>query len=350
MKRKIQKEWHEEICQKRRSGQTVKSLAKEYNVSETAIGRTLRANGVKIAPRYFRKHWFDFRFFDEIDSEEKSYILGFLYADGSNCPKNGKVTLELQDADKEILEKIATAIGFSGKLFPLTPRCKGKVYPSCRLSLNSRIFSDRCSELGVVYDKSFKIQMPSETIVPPSLLPHFIRGYFDGDGSFSFRPEKSRFATINFIGNPLFIDQLQQYFVSALSIKGSTHPHKNQKSKYLGISGNLQIERVLEHLYQNATIYLKRKHDKYIIFKGLRRTFSRKAGCSSRFFGVSKTEDKTWKAGVNFGGKQHYLGAFKTEEEAARVYDKWCRERGHNLQLLNFPKSEAVDILLAGVG
>ena len=43
-------------------------------------------------------------------------------------------------------------------------------------------FSD-LNKLGVVERKSLILTFPTEQQVPKHLMPHFIRGYFDGDGS-----------------------------------------------------------------------------------------------------------------------------------------------------------------------
>ena len=44
-------------------------------------------------------------FFNKIDTEEKAYFLGFLYADGYNNTDRNSVALSLKEDDKEILEK-----------------------------------------------------------------------------------------------------------------------------------------------------------------------------------------------------------------------------------------------------
>ena len=53
------------------------------------------------------QYTFDTHFFDEINTQEKAYVLGFLFADGYNYEKRGVVSLSLQEKDKEILDKIS---------------------------------------------------------------------------------------------------------------------------------------------------------------------------------------------------------------------------------------------------
>jgi len=51
-----------------------------------------------------RKYSLNENYFDEIDTSNKAYILGFLYADGYNNRINNTVVLSLFKQDREILE------------------------------------------------------------------------------------------------------------------------------------------------------------------------------------------------------------------------------------------------------
>ena len=53
-------------------------------------------------------HKFNHNYFKTIDTEEKAYILGFLYADGYNSDK--QVVISQLEQDVDILEKINKAL------------------------------------------------------------------------------------------------------------------------------------------------------------------------------------------------------------------------------------------------
>lgn len=59
----------------------------KYNVSGCLIIRILKDNSITIRRRGGRKYRVNVNFFENIDTEEKAYWLGFLYADGYNCEK-----------------------------------------------------------------------------------------------------------------------------------------------------------------------------------------------------------------------------------------------------------------------
>ena len=66
-----------------------------------------------------RKYPVDEQFFDEIDSEEKAYFLGMLYADGTNSMKKTEVSLRLQEEDYEILTKLNNLLQPTKPLRPI---------------------------------------------------------------------------------------------------------------------------------------------------------------------------------------------------------------------------------------
>jgi hypothetical protein len=67
------------------SGESSEVLAEKHNTGGNTIRRILKENGVKIRPstENKRKYKINQDFFETIDTEEKAYFLGLLYADGS---------------------------------------------------------------------------------------------------------------------------------------------------------------------------------------------------------------------------------------------------------------------------
>ena len=87
-------------------------LTNYFPISQVAINGLLRRNGydAKSASELKRKYPIVEDFFDEINTEEKAYILGLLYADGYNDTNRNSVSLGLKETDREILDKITVLI------------------------------------------------------------------------------------------------------------------------------------------------------------------------------------------------------------------------------------------------
>jgi len=211
-------------------------------------------------------------FFTKIDTEEKAYWLGFIYADGYITKRGNYVGLALAQRDKSHLEKLVRTLqtDYTIKEYKVT-NGYGKGNTFCRLILCSEIMKTDLVSKGVLINKSLKLIFPSFQIVPVELIRHFIRGYFDGDGSLShYGPNNKNHFTIKICGTYEFLSNLKSCLRDALELGGlgsickSTNNNKN--NYYLTIGGNIQVTAVLNHLYKNATIYLERKYFRYLHF------------------------------------------------------------------------------------
>ena len=120
-------------------------------------------------------------------TNEMAYALGFLYADGAiiNAISSRTQYIQFNNTDKELLEKIKTALNSEHPIRVLPPHLtvhKNGTYKSAEsfiLRIGSRRMFKDLTRLGVTPAKSKTITFPE---VPLSCLHHFIRGYFDGDG------------------------------------------------------------------------------------------------------------------------------------------------------------------------
>ena len=82
-------------------------------ISERAISKVLKE--FNINTKRLNRYTLDDRFFEDINTEEKAYILGLLFADGFvGDDKYNNLVLHLKDRD--LLEKVADSIKFTGKL------------------------------------------------------------------------------------------------------------------------------------------------------------------------------------------------------------------------------------------
>lgn len=258
----------------------VKFIADNYNKVETSqIAKSLNRTVKQINDKAYNmglkrdlfRHEYDEGYFEVIDSEEKAYWLGFLYADGcisqifnnkTGALKGQSVDIGLSIEDKNHLEKFSRRISNSKEVVTRKISLKGKTFESCRLQIyNKKICSDLI-KLGCTPSKSLTIEFPSENIVPKELVHHFVRGYFDGDGCVSSNHDK-RFYIINFVGTKNFLEKVSEY---ALENEGLSKTKITRKGEAYQISwgGFHNLEKWYNLLYKDATVYLERKKSKFI--------------------------------------------------------------------------------------
>jgi DNA-binding transcriptional regulator WhiA len=247
--------YKEDIFKLYHLGIKIKEISKIYNCNVKTIHKLFKINNIVLTKNH-KKYSINESFLDNIDTEEKAYFLGFMYADGYNNLERGFFNLEL--IDEEIVIKIAKLLNSSR---PIMHRIKKDRKDTYRLSINSKILTKRLNDLGCYPNKTFKLTFPNNNQVPNNLIRHFIRGYFDGDGSIN-NGKKYHFS---FVGTEYFIDKLQDVFSKELGfLKTKTsirHPERNNNIRTLLKCGKIQCIRFGEWLYKDATIFLKRKKE-----------------------------------------------------------------------------------------
>ena len=139
--RKLSEQQKLDIIEKYKSGgHSHRTLGKEYGVDRSTIQDLLKRRGVK-SMNTSRKYTINEHYFDVIDTEEKAYWLGFLYADGNNNEVDGVVTMGL--IDKEILEIFKWDIGSNKPLYLQNKHGKQKdihVMSMCSKHLSKTLF------------------------------------------------------------------------------------------------------------------------------------------------------------------------------------------------------------------
>ncbi len=246
-------------------------IGNKYNVSHKVILKVLHKNNVTVNQNIMvRKYQLDENYFDIIDNQNKAYILGFLYADGHNSINKSTVTMSLQESDKEILEYIRKEIKSEKPLEYLDYSNKndfGYVYKNqYRLIMFSKHMCESLEKIGMIHNKSLLLDFP---ILDEELIRHFIRGYFDGDGSYcpNINKEGKFQPLITFTSTEIFCKKLQKYIRDMINIPcgniydASCH---NGITKVLSFSGKNQVKKFLDWIYLDAEMYLDRKYQRYV--------------------------------------------------------------------------------------
>ena len=111
-RKKIQIEDEPKIVEMYQRGMSAPEIAEKFNVEHTMILRYLEKNGVerRNGEESHRTYEINKDLFDIIDTQEKAYLLGFIYADGCNSSDGRCIKIEVATPDRDILEKISKLI------------------------------------------------------------------------------------------------------------------------------------------------------------------------------------------------------------------------------------------------
>lgn len=254
-----------EICQLYNDGWSCPKIAERYKISHKLVGKILDENGISRKRNGVRKYTLNEHYFDQIDTQNKAYILGLLYADGNNNIEKSTVRLQLQEGDKDILEKISVEVGTNRPLRYVD--CSNRIYGNNYVSKNMFSFDvyskHMCKALdyhGMKENKSLILEYPN--FLSDDLHRHFIRGYFDGDGSISF----GRNSLLTITSTESFCNDCINIIRNNVAVGGNIYDASchNGITKLISICGRIQCKHVLDWLYYDAELYLQRKYDIYL--------------------------------------------------------------------------------------
>ncbi len=213
-------------------------------------------------------------FFKSINSEEQAYLLGFYVADGNVNEKRKTFRVKIQKTDEEIINMFSKYIAPESRItiidgYIIKGR-NGKEYQGkdqiC-IDINSSSLVNSLVELGYGYNKTYEdLSLPD---LSDELMIHFIRGYFDGDGSITKwiakeRGKKDRVrCKIDFSNKKCcFLKEIKSFlFKNGIDFKLNYLQRDNMYR--LCVSSKSEIEKFKNLIYKNSSLYLSRKKFKF---------------------------------------------------------------------------------------
>ena len=211
------------------------------------------------------KYSYNKHYFDEIDTEEKAYWLGYIWSD-CNVGKDG---MHLKSIDKEHLEKFKKAI--DGDM-PIK-QYKNKGYKMNSVYYQISIYDKKLVKL---LSEKYKIipyrRDDGETVtktVPQIYSRDFIRGIIDANGSIVTSTLYNSGVNLSIMERLFILKYCNEHFNIILKKKRiekytKRHPGRDSNVYNLNITGNRQVFYILDNLYNNSCVYLDRKYNKYM--------------------------------------------------------------------------------------
>lgn len=221
-------------------------LAKDFNCSSATIQRILTSKGIdslsigrQRKANYYRV---DLSAFE--NNEFSDYWSGFIAADG--CIYKNRVVIDLSTTDYDHLCKFG--IG--------NPVTKQKTRESCRVDISSQELCDYLNDkYKITSNKTSSLEFPNL-----ENYNHFVRGYFDGDGCIFTYEDYGLRGRIQIVGSELFLKGMQEVLPCDSYIRDLSN---TEKVKVLKIGKKKDIELFSNFIYDDASILLERKKDKF---------------------------------------------------------------------------------------
>lgn len=191
-------------------------------------------------------------YFDNIRSENQAYWLGFIYADGSvrlgNAPR---LSLNVKPSDFYHIERFQNEIGSKHKSYRV--KSIKAVEGTMRVDISSVSIVRGLISHGCHPNKMYNLQPPSN--LPEELIRHFIRGFWDGDGSIG-RYGKYNQLHMSATGTDAMINWLHKQlpYNSYIDRSGNQARVRSTSSSAL---------KNMNFLYENSKIALDRKKSFY---------------------------------------------------------------------------------------
>lgn len=251
------------ICQQY-GEKTKTAIAKELNCSASFIKKIWQENG--LISKQGLTYTCNENYFQNIDTAQKAYWLGFIAADGCIYRREGHrgmLSIGLQKSDIQILEYLKEDLNTTRPIS--IQENKRNNHFIATLQINSDIICNRLLEIGIGVRKTFDLSIKEIcSNIPKKFINSFILGYFDGDGSIDIPKSGISKSHVRIIG-PLknlvdFKDILQEFKITASIIQ--------DKRKYKEPFGSLELKNTtekyifLKFIYNSSVKCLQRKKER----------------------------------------------------------------------------------------
>lgn len=217
-------------------------------------------------------------FFKNIQTEIQAYLLGFYVADGSLNLQRNTIRIKINSADSEIIKLFNIYISPEA-LIKVNKETKQMgannkeitIKENIQIDISSKVLSESLQDLGYGERKTYKcINLPN---IDKSLIRHFIRGYFDGDGCITYSVREPNLK--NREKNPRLVCRFEiaaktdslikdiQEVLTESGISTNINYLKSSDSYRLYSCSREQIINIFNYLYKDSNFYLSRKFNKF---------------------------------------------------------------------------------------
>ncbi len=216
-------------------------------------------------------------FFKNIDTEIQAYLLGFHAADGSINEERNTLRIKLTKTDSEIVnlfQEFISPEAYTRDVEGFNTIIREKevfTKTAYEINITSKILTTDVINLGYGPNKTYsELKLPN---IKEDLIRHFIRGYFDGDGSFigGVRKPNPKNREKNYrVSSKFEIDSKNKNILQEIynylmenNINCNIQYVTRDDMYRLTSSSKENVAKFFHFLYDDSNFYLKRKFDKF---------------------------------------------------------------------------------------
>jgi hypothetical protein len=269
-----------EVIKLLKQGLIPSDVAKKLNKNKSTVHSVIKRYPDIIGNYNKTMNTCDHNYFDNINTEEKAYLLGFFIADGYISTNSTRMGVLIQSNDDVVLKCIQSSFAPNNKIYTknlstnkIIRKTQSKIR-WCSVHMKNILINKYKILPNKTYDSTFNF--PFETI-PNNLKRHFIRGFIDGDGSFE---SHNGIFTMTLVGtSQIFMQQFGEQILlldndmklNIKEVQGKTINWFTLRFNMFGRNKPEKVMKIYNYLYQDSTIFLQRKKDKiesYLKYRG----------------------------------------------------------------------------------
>lgn len=243
-----------------------RKIAEKLDISQQVVSNYLKKHGLKArsVETWARKYEesSELEKFQKPAGDWYAYWLGFIAADG--CVHKGKnssmVRLKLHLKDKHHIKEFKRGLGINN---PIKERPNDKSI-AAYIEFHGNKFVEILAKWGIDENKTSSFRFPE---MPKELLPAFVRGYFDGDGTIYWRSKGYKPQPVcRFIsGSVNFLNELADYLSQFKILCSPIYKNGASNAFVLPLSNKREnLERFAKFIYPKGVVCLQRKRDLFL--------------------------------------------------------------------------------------
>ena len=251
------------FAQDYQNGLTCGQVALKHNVNRNTMITILRRQNVTFRLRqgdFKRIYTLDNTVFDDLNNEHACYWLGFLFADGFVSRNRNEIKLTLNNKDRIHVKMFNEFLKTDRMVRDAKIIYKGQSLIVANTSVRDNHLANQLRKLGI--EPTRPRPLVSLESIPITMYHHWVRGWFDGDGSVTSISKRNQLR-LQFLGHHLLVDKVKNIFENELNTT-RVSPTKVQTPhlRTLNYTSSSDIIKLHTYLYDGATTWLGRKRNK----------------------------------------------------------------------------------------